>query len=592
MRFHATWSVLVALFLSVAPFPGLSSPGAPKCLAQITVISPNGGEVWTAGTTQTITWGTSVSPSGPMYVYLLRGGIIEEYLGQAEARAWELSWTSCDLIGDGADYTIRVDCPDCSPPMQDDSDGPFTITGSTPIPALTVTSPSGAETWTAGTTHRITWDSINPSGDVEVWLVRPGNPNVFLGEVRTVSGGLTWDIDPFLGNGGDYRVHLSWHHYCGTQVEVDSAGSFAIIGSRPLPALTVTSPNGGEIWPTDSLQSVTWSSINPAGTVEIWLTAGLSYFEYLGSAPTAEGHFDWPILPCNPNGTDYRILVRWSTNDRSVEARSAAPFAVTGSFAPTFTVTSPVVGTMWTAGTSHAITWTSGSTNGDVVVALEGANSAFLGRVPSTAGTLTWDIPSGIGNGTYTIRFWTDTCATQTVSTSFGISGSITPTLTLTSPTGGTNWPAGALRTITWQSVGLTGLLDIYLPDDGLHQSGHVAVPIADGSFTWPIPPTLTWPRDPNSAVVPGGVWLWSYDCGPLKYVLGQAIQVSPGTALLGDIDGDGNVDLNDMAALQAAFTGRGPLFLDSPADFFDFEPDGDVDGDDVDVMAAGMTGP
>lgn len=593
MHFHLAWPALTAVFLVVVPFPGLNGdPGTPACLAGITVTSPNGGEVWTAGTTQTITWTTSVGLHGTASFYLLRGGEVNDYLGQADVFAEEFSCTICDLVGDGADYSIRVVCSDCDPPAQDESDGAFTITGSIPWPTLTVTSPGNGDLWAAGTTHQIAWDSVNPRGDVAVWLIRPEQPSVFLGQTRMTNGGLTWHIDPFLGDGGDYYVHLSWLDHCGPQIEVNSTGSFAITDSRPLPTLTVTSPAGGEVWPADSVQSVTWDSNDPTGAVEIWLTGGVSYYEYLGSAAMADGHFEWPILPCTPDGGDYHVLVRWSSADRTVEARSAAPFAVTGSFAPTLTITSPAGGTVWTAGTCHAITWTGGSTNGDVTVSLEGASYAFLGRVPSAAGSLTWDIPPGVGNGTYTIRLAMGACAVETVSSSFSISGSVTPTLTLTSPASGTNWTAGTLGTITWQSTGLTGLLDIYVPDDGLHQSGHVVVPISDGGFTWPIPPTLIWARDPNSTTVPGGVWIYSYDSGPIKFVRGQMIQISPGSALLGDIEADGDVDLGDMAAFQAAFTGRGPMFLDSPSDFFDFEPDGDTDVDDWDVMTAGMTGP
>jgi hypothetical protein len=589
MRFYATWTVLAALFLVLVPYPG---PGAPECLAQISITSPNGGEVWTAGTTNEIRWTPYPFLDGTARLYLLRAGKVEEYLGETDF-GWQFSWTICEFVGDGTEYGIRIICDDCNPPVQDDSDGYFSITGSTPLPGMTVTSPSDGESWSAGTTHAITWNSVNPRGYLTAWLIQPARPNVVLGHVPVSSGALQWDIDPFLGDGDDFHVHLSWEGYCGPRVDVDTPGSFAVTGSSPLPTLAVTSPIGGEAWPADSVQSITWDSNDPAGTVDVWLTAGVSYYEYLGSAPMADGHFDWPVAPCGPDGTDYRILLRWSSHDRSVEARSPATFSVTGSTTPSLTITSPSGGEHWAAGTSHAITWTCSSTNGNAAVSLEGNAYAGLAHVPAAAGSVTWDIPPGIGNGTYTIRLSMDTCPVQTVSSAFYVTGSITPTLTLTTPAGGTNWTAGTLGTITWQSTGITGLLDIYLPDDGLHQSGHVSVPVSDGSFTWPIPPTLVWPPDPNAVVLTNaGVWLWAYDCGILKYARGQAIRISPGTALFGDFDADSDVDLPDMGVFQAAFTGRGPLFLDSPADFFDFEPDGDVDVDDLDVMAAGLTGP
>ena len=59
-----------------------------------------------------------------------------------------------------------------------------------------------------------------------------------------------------------------------------------------------------------------------------------------------------------------------------------------------------------------------------------------------------------------------------------------------------------------------------------------------------------------------------------------------------GDHDGDSDLDLADLAALQVAWSGPGPVFLEFPASLMDHDVDGDVDEDDLNSFAYWMTGP
>ena len=90
----------------------------------ITVGNPNGGESWVAGTLQTITW-TSENASGEVTIILENGGEFYSYLGTAPMADEQFDWQSCDFVGDGSDYRIRVSQCGCGPCVQDVSDLPF-----------------------------------------------------------------------------------------------------------------------------------------------------------------------------------------------------------------------------------------------------------------------------------------------------------------------------------------------------------------------------------------------------------------------------------------------------------------------------------
>ncbi len=133
----------------------------------ITVLTPNGGETWSIGSTQAIQWNSS-GVSGNVKIELSRdGGTSWTTLVNNTANDGSQSWS----VSGPAMTQARVRVSSMSnASIADTSNANFTInTGS-----ITVSSPNGGETWPIGSTHAIQWSSNGISGNVKIALSRDG----------------------------------------------------------------------------------------------------------------------------------------------------------------------------------------------------------------------------------------------------------------------------------------------------------------------------------------------------------------------------------------------------------------------------------
>ncbi|MBN1352070.1 T9SS type A sorting domain-containing protein [candidate division KSB1 bacterium] len=145
--------------------------------AYIRIISPNGGEIWQAGTTQNIRW-SSDFPTGIVKIkYSTDGGtswnIIDQYAIESQYNG-VYPWDVPDTPSDNCLLLIQ----DAEPgfPAIDQSNAPFTIL---PAPYITVIEPNGGEEIAAGSDFLIKWDAFDTGGLVNIYL--------------STNGGSTWN---------------------------------------------------------------------------------------------------------------------------------------------------------------------------------------------------------------------------------------------------------------------------------------------------------------------------------------------------------------------------------------------------------------
>ena len=280
-----------------------------RWMIPLSVTSPNGGEIWESGTSHAITWkGTS----GPVRI---------EY-STDDAATWTTITPSTPNDGSYDWIVPATPSPLCRVRISesgdgspvDSSDGTFTITG------FRVTSPYGGEQWMAGSAQTITWTSAGSYPTVNIEL--------------SADNGSSWSpITASTSNTGSYpwTVPNSVSNLCLIRVSDSIDGvpfdmSNAVFSIVPVvvPAVTVTSPNGGESWALGSTQDITWTQTELTGSVTIDLYKSGIYRKTLGTADVAAGTFSWVIASDETLGADYRILV-WQG---SVSDDSAADFSI------------------------------------------------------------------------------------------------------------------------------------------------------------------------------------------------------------------------------------------------------------------------
>ncbi|MGB9561902.1 MAG: hypothetical protein ACPL6C_03725, partial [bacterium] len=162
--------------------------------------------------------------------------------------------------------------------LRNDANGVYYVThddigwsslgGVTP-PSVTVTSPNGGENWVAQSTQSITWIATpgtyplktNPI-TIYYSTTGSGGPWKLIAANEQNDGSYTWTLPATTSNNAYIRVTAednAWPSNMGSDI---SDNAFRIIAATP-PSVTLTSPNGGEVWVQGTLQTITWKPATP-----------------------------------------------------------------------------------------------------------------------------------------------------------------------------------------------------------------------------------------------------------------------------------------------------------------------------------------
>ena len=344
---------------------------------EITVTSPNGGEDWQVGSSQSITW-TSIGVSGNVHIeYSTNNGSDWTDVIASTPDDGAHPWTIPD--DPSTNCLIRISELDGDP--TDESDAVFTISAA---PVITVTSPNGGEDWQVGSSQNITWTSSGITGNVHI-------------EYSTNNGSDWTDVIASTPDDGTHPWTIPDDPSTNCLVRISELDgdptdeSDAVFTISPVPFITVSSPNGGEDWHVGSGQTITWTSSGTGGSVHIEYStnSGSDWTDVIASTPD-DGSHSWTI----PDDISTNCLVQISDTDDDPTDVSDAVFTI--SAAPIITVTSPNGGEDWQVGSSEDITWTSDGTSGTVRIEYSTNNgSDWTTVIASTAddGTHPWTIP-------------------------------------------------------------------------------------------------------------------------------------------------------------------------------------------------------
>jgi len=449
-----------------------------ETLSPLTVTAPDGGEVWTAGTEQLITW--TGPPDGDVRIELSTdGGISYQTIFGSTPNDGAQQWTVPEQFSTQA----RIRITHVSDPAQTDvSDGDFEIV---PQPGIAVTTPSGGELWQIGTRREIRWEGTL-GGGVRIELSRDAGASWEILFSNTPNDGdAEWQVEGPVSTTCRVRV-TRLEPVDGVTLAGESAADFGIV--ELVTGLTLTRPNGGEILIVGTQQLITWNA--PAGgsmRIELSRDSGASWETLFGSTPN-DGAQVWTVTgPVSPS-----CLVRLTSLVDNTTEVSDAVFYVTAT--PGLTVGSPNGGEVWTVGSVHTIFW-SGLEGGRVKIELsrdgEGSWETLFESTPND-GSAPW-IVSGLPTTLALIRV-TRLSLPEVSDVSDAVFEIDVSPLAVGSPKDGDEWVIGAQRLVQWSSLPV-GQVQIDLSRDG----GVTFAPIYpttpnDGGQFWIVegPPTDT----------------------------------------------------------------------------------------------------
>ena len=437
---------------------------------ELTVKSPNGGENWIVESTHDITW-HSVNIGDSVRIELSRdAGSTWELIAATTKNDSVHSW---QVTGPASSACI-VRISDLAGSVVDQSDSTFTISDK---PAITVISPNGDEIWQIGSSHNITWTSVNTSDQVNVHLSRDaGSTWEIIGENIEDTGQYDWTVTGELSEQCLVRV-----------TDVNGAPfdvSDAVFQIADKPTVAVTSPRGGEHWIIGTGYEIKWNSINISDLVRIELSRDSgSTWETLQDTTANDGVWNWTATAPASNG----CLVKVSDIAGAVSDRSDSAFSIME--APHIRVVSPNGGEAWQLDTQQSILWTSVNTSGSVNIQLsrdQGQSWETLAENIADSGQYNWDV-SGSASEMCLVRV-SDADGDPADESDAQFTIEEKPGITVLTPQGGEVLDVGSTTEITWTWVKVGDLIRAELSRD----NGATWTTLKDslqnsGQWTWTV---------------------------------------------------------------------------------------------------------
>lgn len=424
----------------------------------ITVLAPNGGEVITRGSLQTITW-TSFGEVGANVKIIARKGSSTGVVANSTPNDGTHEWLVPMSFPTGNNLVLEISSV-ATPTVLDNSDGPFTVQAGTAIAGtVTVLSPNGGESLLRGAVTPITWSSTGNIGGAVKIVLRRGTGSTIISGMTANDGQFDWTVPTSSPVASGYTIEISASLAAGI---VDSSNASFSLTDTPPPVgtLTVAAPNGDETYLQGATVPITWSSTgSPGANVDILARRGAASFTVVSSTPN-DGAFNWIVPTDQAPGADYVIEVR-STTTPAITDTSNAPFTI--EVPPSLTLNAPNGGEVYLQGATVPITWSSaGNTGANVeIVARRGATTQAIAASTPNDGAFDWTIPTNQTPGTdYTIEVRSLTVAglADGSNAAFTIQAPVPADgITVLTPNGGETLVRGTTAQIRWSSTGSVG---------------------------------------------------------------------------------------------------------------------------------------
>ncbi|GMU86930.1 MAG: hypothetical protein AMXMBFR48_21710 [Ignavibacteriales bacterium] len=455
---------------SIAPVPVIS------------VISPNGNELWRTGTVEAITWNSSDLDSVRIEFTTNNGAswtLITAKAPSSGIYQWTIPNVNSQLC------KVRISDPADGVPS-DVSDNNFTLSNAV-VQTIAVTSPNGGGVVTSGVPFEITWNNSGIDSVKIEYTSNNGQTWTTIVSGTQPDGSYFWTNVPVI-NSSNAKVRIS-DAADGTPADE----SDAVFTIRTEPALALTAPNGGDSILAGSVYTITWSTQLSRNTetvtsvkLEFSTDAGLSWSQIAASVPNT-GSFNWNPVP-NVSSTSCRIKIS-DADDGLPADMSDNNFTVYNVSLETITVNTPNGGEIIQPGSTFNITWSSSGV-ANVTIELTTNNgltwSAIVSNTPSD-GFHPWVPSAGISSTNCKIRIFDATDSIPSDESNAGFTIISSPAVNILSPNGGEVYTAGAQQTVTWTSQNVTNVKIEFTSNNGATWDEVISSTPSDGVHQWTI---------------------------------------------------------------------------------------------------------
>jgi len=276
-----------------------------------------------------------------------------------------------------------------------------------PARSIEVTSPTAQAAWEADSEETIRWNSENVGATVRIEYTTDSALSWFTILAGTENDGAQiWAIPDDIGSKA-CRVRITSVEYPSVS---NTSETFTIEPTSP-PApepertLTITSPSVSNVWTAGTTQTIRWTSANAGTTVRVdYSTDGASTWQPITTSTSNDGTFSWSI----PSTIDSaRCKIRITSGTYLDTSGVSSMFTIEPEPERTLAVTSPSGSSVWIAGTTQTIRWT--STNAGTTVRADysvdaGSTWITISSTTSNDGGLSWSIPATIDSTQCKVR--------------------------------------------------------------------------------------------------------------------------------------------------------------------------------------------
>lgn len=437
-----------------------------QIVQSLSIVSPNGGESWRAGSLHNILWQSSAIPIVKLE-YTTDNGNSWNILDTNYVNLGAFEWSIPNSINSTQTKVKISDASDGDPSVV--SNGVFTIS---PLPSIRVTSPKGGDVYHAGDEITISWES---SG-VENVGIKYTYTNGIPGPLNNPPAFFT--VNNKMPNTGSFKTSFSipsseyyvvvFDAATESGIQNRSTGNFTVL-PQVTKSITVLTPNGGESWLAGETHEIQWTSEGVENVNLAYSLDGGASWTVIDSTLASYGTYPWH-LPSNIAASDNCLLRISSSSDPTIVDVSNSVFSIMQS--QFVRVVAPNGGEQWDYTSGQTIQWTTSPSvdSVDVYYSLDnGANWIVEIKDYPSYGAYAWNPPDVVSSllrvkvqvsGNPSIFDVSDAPASLVSPVPPG------PFITLIAPSQDTTWTIGEQDSIKWFTHRDIVKVDILLSTD------------------------------------------------------------------------------------------------------------------------------